>query len=121
MFEEQLAYWEQQLAGVPAVLELPADRPRPAVQSFAGRSHHFELSRELSGQLNALSRREGVTLFMTLLAAFQTLLHRYTKQTDIVVGTPIANRERAETEALIGFFVNMLVMRSRRLGQTDVP
>jgi amino acid adenylation domain-containing protein len=112
VLEEQLSYWREQLAGAPAVLELPSDRPRPAVQSFAGALHHFHLSRELSEQLNALSRGEGVTLFMTLLAAFQTLLHRYTNQTDIVVGTPIANRGRAETEALIGFFVNMLVMRA---------
>ncbi len=112
VLEEQLAYWRGQLAGAPAVLELPADHARPAVQSFAGALYPFQLSRELSRQLNALSRGEGVTLFMTLLAAFQTLLQRYTNQTDIVVGTPIANRGRGETEALIGFFVNMLVMRA---------
>ncbi|HXQ69287.1 MAG TPA: amino acid adenylation domain-containing protein, partial [Pyrinomonadaceae bacterium] len=112
VLEEQMSYWRQLLAGAPTVLELPTDRPRPGMQSFAGTLHHFELSRELSEQLNALSRREGVTLFMTLLAAYQTLLHRYTNQTDIVVGTPIANRARGETEALIGFFVNMLVMRA---------
>ena len=112
VLEEQISYWREQLAGAPTVLELPTDRPRPVMQSFAGTLHRFELSRELSEQLNALSRREGVTLFMTLLAAYQTLLHRYTNQTDIVVGTPIANRARGETEALIGFFVNMLVMRA---------
>src|ERR1700754_536948 len=111
-FGEQLAYWKQQLADAPAVFELPSDRPRPAVQSFAGARHHFNLSPDLSAQLTALSRREGGTLFMTLLAAFQTLLHRYTNQSDNVVGTPIANRNRAETEALIGFFVNTLAMRT---------
>ena len=85
VLEEQLGYWRKQLAGVKG-MELPADRARPAVQSFAGASERLELSAELSGQLKELSRREGVTLYMTLLAALQVLLSRYTGETDIVVG-----------------------------------
>jgi hypothetical protein len=112
VLENQLSYWKKQLAGAPAMLNLPTDRPRPAVQSYRGASQSIELSQELSEGLKALSARQGVTLFMTLLAAFQTLLHRYTGQTDIVVGSPIANRNRAEIEGLIGFFVNTLVMRT---------
>jgi non-ribosomal peptide synthetase component F len=107
----QLAYWREQLSGLP-VLQLPTDRPRPAVQTYQGAYHEVALSRRLTGELHELSRREGVTLFMTLLAAFQALLHRYTHQDDIVVGTPIAGRNRAEIEGLIGFFVNSLVIRA---------
>ncbi|MCA1636706.1 MAG: condensation domain-containing protein, partial [Acidobacteria bacterium] len=99
VLEEQLSYWKRQLAGAPPVLELPADRPRPAVQSFRGATENVRLSKEVSEELKRLSRREGATLFMTLLA-------------DIVVGSPIAGRNRAETEALIGFFVNTLVLRT---------
>ncbi|MGH2619360.1 MAG: condensation domain-containing protein, partial [Anaerolineales bacterium] len=109
--QTQLAYWKRQLAGLP-VLELPTDRPRPPVQTFSGAWQSSLLSAELSKSLEALSRREGVTLFMTLLAGFQTLLHRYTNQDDIVVGADIANRNRRETEDLIGFFVNQLVLRT---------
>jgi len=112
VLENQLSYWKKQLAGAPAILNLPTDRPRPAVQSYRGASQSIELSQELTQGLKALSARQGVTLFMTLLAAFQTLLHRYTGQNDIVVGSPIANRNRAEIEGLIGFFVNTLVMRT---------
>ena len=112
LFEEQLAYWTKQLAGAPAVLELPVDKPRPAVQTFNGAYHSTVLPTRLGDSLNELSRREGATLFMTLLAAFQTLLSRYTNQEDILVGTPIANRTRTEIEGLIGFFVNTLVMRT---------
>jgi amino acid adenylation domain-containing protein len=112
VLERQLGYWREQLGGAPPVLELPTDKGRPAVQSFKGAVHGFELGEELRRGLEALSRREGATLFMTLLAAFQTLLGRYSGQTDIVVGSPVANRNRAETEGLIGFFVNMLVMRT---------
>src|SRR5256884_4177950 len=108
--EGQLAYWQQHLVGAPAVLELPTDRPRPAVQTFRGASHSFELSKPLSQALKKLSQGEGVTLFMTLLAAFQALLWRYTGQADLVVGSPIANRTRAEIEGLIGFFVNTLAL-----------
>ncbi len=117
VLDNQLSYWKQQLAGAPAVLELPTDHARPAVQSYRGASESFELSAELTSKLEQLSRREGVTLYMTLLAAFQTLLYRYTGQADIVVGSPIANRTRVETEALIGFFINMLALRGRLNGE----
>src|SRR6185503_9052363 len=96
----------------PPVLELPADRPRPAVQSFKGGRESFVLPQNLTQGLKAFSRGEGATLYMTLLAAFQTLLYRYTGQEDVSVGTPIAGRNRAEAESLIGFFVNTLVMRT---------
>ena len=111
VLERELSYWRKQLEGMPAVLELPTDRPRRSATSNRGAIHTLELSRELSDSLEALSRAEAVTSSMLLLAAFQTLLYRYSGKDDIVVGTPIANRNRAETEALIGFFVNMLVMR----------
>ncbi len=104
-------YWRAQLEGV-ATLELPTDRPRPAVQTFKGAHQLFTLSDSLAQSVHDLSRREGVTLFMTLLAAFQVLLHRYTAQTDISVGTPIANRNYREIEGLIGFFINTLVLRT---------
>src|SRR3989337_3930589 len=104
--------WKQQLNGVPSLLQLPTDRPRPAVQTFRGAKQSLALPGVLTESLKALSRKEGVTLFMTLLAAFQTMLHRYTGQDDIVVGSPIANRNRREIEGLIGFFVNTLVMRT---------
>jgi amino acid adenylation domain-containing protein len=112
VLDQQLSYWREQLAGVPPVLELPADRPRPHVQTFRGTSLPFKLSKELSEELKALSRREGVTLYMTLLAVLQTLLRRYSGQDDIAVGTPIANRRHGELENLIGFFANTLVMRT---------
>ncbi len=108
---EHLEYWKEQLAGAPA-LELPTDRPRPAVNTFRGAKQSLALSPELSAAVKSLSEREGVTVFMTLLASFQTLLHRYAGQSEIVVGTPIANRNRAETEGLIGFFVNTLLLRT---------
>ena len=95
-----------------SALELPTDRARPVVKTHRGASHSVVLPRPLSSALHALSRQESVTLFMTLLAAFQTLLHRYAGQDDIVVGSPIAGRNRAETEALIGLFVNTLVLRT---------
>lgn len=109
---DHLAYWRGQLAGHPTVLELPADRPRPAVQTDHGAHHTFKISPELTAALNRLSREEGVTLFMTLLAAYQTWLYRYTRQESISVGTPVANRGRREIENLIGFFVNTLVLRT---------
>jgi amino acid adenylation domain-containing protein len=111
VLEKQLGYWKERLAGAP-VLDLPTDRPRPAVQNYDGASERAFINRELLVELNKLSRREGVTLFMTLLAAFKVLLHRYSGQTDIVVGTPIANRNREETEGLVGFFVNTLALRT---------
>jgi amino acid adenylation domain-containing protein len=113
---EQVRYWKEQLAGAPPVLELPADRARPTVKTFAGARQSLSLDKELVDRLRALSRDENSTLFMVLLAAFQTLLHRYTGQSDIVIGSPIANRTNKEIEGLIGFFVNTLVLRSRLSG-----
>src|SRR6185369_1803648 len=101
----------RQLEGAP-VLELPADRARLAVPSYSGAYESFELDQDLTTALNDLSRRLDATLFMTLFSAWQALLHRYSGQSDVVVGTPIANRHQAETEDLIGFFVNMLALRT---------
>ncbi len=112
ILERELDYWRNQLSGALPILELPIDKPRPAVQSFRGSNEPLGLDEQISKQLRELSRREGVTLFMTLLAAWQLLLSRYTGQEDIVVGTPIAGRNRLETEDLIGFFVNTLVLRT---------
>ncbi|NMF66950.1 non-ribosomal peptide synthetase [Brasilonema octagenarum] len=116
VLQTQLSYWQQQLKDAPALLSLPTDRPRPAVQTFAGAYQQFTLSVELTDRLVKLSQEQGCTLFMTLLAAYDTLLYRYTGQADILVGTPIANRDRSEIEGLIGFFVNTLVMRSNLAG-----
>lgn len=106
----QLTYWKRQLGTIPPVLKLSSDRS--STSSSAGKKHSFALSSTLTEALKALSQREGVTLFMTLLAAFKTLLYRYSGQEDIAVGSPIANRNRRETEELIGFFVNTLVLRT---------
>jgi len=114
---EQLAFWRRQLAGAPGALDLPADHTRPAALSLRGAAHEFLLSAELTLALKAVSRQEGVTLFMTLLAAFATLLSRYTRQKDIMVGAPIIGRDRAELEGLIGLFVNTLVLRIQLGGQ----
>ena len=108
----ELSYWKKQLEGAPPILELPTDRPRPAVQSFRGAQQSFTLSKRLSDSLKALTNAEGVTMFMTLLAAFQTLLFRYTGQSDISVGTVVAGRNHLGLENLIGFFLNSLVLRS---------
>jgi len=112
ILETQLGYWKQQLSGSLPILNLPTDFPRPAVQTFQGARQTWELPSYLSLALTQLGQQEKATLFMTLLAAFKTLLYRYTGQTDILVGSPIANRNRSEIEALIGFFVNTLVLRS---------
>ena len=111
VLETQLAYWRQQLNGITA-LNLPTDRQRPAVPSYRGAKQLIALSPALTASLKSLSQQESATLFITLLAAFQTLLYRYTGQVDIAVGTPIANRNQSEIEALIGFFVNSLVLRA---------
>ncbi|MBD2043500.1 non-ribosomal peptide synthetase [Microcoleus sp. FACHB-672] len=111
VLETQLAYWRQQLAGI-EVLNLPVDRPRPATQTYRGATQYLEISKELSESLEKLSQHEEVTLFMTLLAAFQTLIYRHTYQEDIAIGSPIANRNRSEIEKLIGFFINTLVLRT---------
>ncbi|HJS23819.1 MAG TPA: amino acid adenylation domain-containing protein, partial [Pyrinomonadaceae bacterium] len=110
--EKQLQYWKEQLRGVPAMLELPTDRPRSSVMTHRGARHQMKFPNGLPEALKELSKRENVTLFMTLLAAWQTLLARYSRQTDIVVGTTVANRTRSELEKLIGFFVNTLVIRT---------
>jgi amino acid adenylation domain-containing protein len=109
--QAQLGYWKQQLDNLP-VLNMPTDRSRLGTPTYRGATQFLELPKSLSEALEALSQRQGVTLFMTLLATFQTLLYRYTQQTDIVVGSAIANRNRQEIEGLIGFFVNSLVLRS---------
>jgi amino acid adenylation domain-containing protein len=109
---QQLAYWKNQLAGELPVLDLPADRTRPPLQTYSGERATLTLSEELTQALTALSRREGATLFMTLLAAFTVLLQRYTRQEEIIVGSPVVNRPRAETEKLIGFFLNNLALRN---------
>jgi hypothetical protein len=114
--EVQLAYWKKQLGNPGPPLLLPADRPRPAVQSFRGARWSFTFPALLSESLRSRSQQEGCTLFMTLLAAFQMLLFVYSGQDDIVVGTDVANRSRVETEGLIGFFVNQLVLRTSLSG-----
>ncbi|MDP1419335.1 non-ribosomal peptide synthase/polyketide synthase [Peribacillus simplex] len=112
LLEQQLHYWQEELSGELPLLQLPMDRPRPAVQTHHGSTHTVLLSRSLRDKLNELSRQEGSTLFMTLLAAYQSFLSRYTGQEDILVGSPIANRNYREIEGLIGFFVNTLVYRA---------
>ena len=109
----QLNYWKQQLGNNPSILNLPTDYRRPNKLTYQGATQSFVLSESLTKALNTLSRQEGVTLFMTLMAAFQLLLHRYSHQAEIFVGTPIANRNHAEIENLIGFFVNTLVLRTK--------
>jgi acyl carrier protein len=112
VLEAQLAYWKQKLGGNLPVLQLPTDRPQPKVQTFQDAIEVLVLSKTLSDALKTISAKEGVTLFMTLLAAFQILLHWYTDEDDIVVGTDVANRNRAEVEGLIGFFINQLVLHT---------
>ncbi|HEU4881265.1 MAG TPA: amino acid adenylation domain-containing protein, partial [Longimicrobium sp.] len=120
LLERQAGFWEQALAGAPELLELPADHSRPARQDFAGDSVPLALDAELTAALKALSRRRGTTLFMTLLAGWAAVLGRLAGQTDVVVGTPTANRDRRETEALIGFFVNTLALRVNLSGAPTV-
>ncbi|HZI20809.1 MAG TPA: amino acid adenylation domain-containing protein, partial [Pyrinomonadaceae bacterium] len=113
VLQSQLAYWKQKLEGMPEELELPTDRPRPPVQSIWGAKHFLKVPREVADRLRALGRDEGASLFMTLLAAWNVLLHRYTGQSDIVVGAPVANRNRSEFEGMVGFFVNSLLLRTQ--------
>jgi amino acid adenylation domain-containing protein/non-ribosomal peptide synthase protein (TIGR01720 family) len=117
--ERQLAYWQEKLGGEQPVLVLPTDHPRPAVQSFAGADRSLILDAALAEGLKALAKQENTTLFALLLASFQTLLHRYSGQSDIRVGVPVANRGRAEIERLIGFFVNTQVLKADIDGQTS--
>jgi amino acid adenylation domain-containing protein len=112
VLEKQLNYWREKLGGDLPELELPFDHARPARQSFRGEAEGIELNAEVSRRVKEIAREQGTTLFMTLLAAFNVLLWRYTGQEDLLVGTPIANRTRSETESLIGFFVNTLVLRT---------
>lgn len=108
---EQLDYWKRRLEGAPAILDLPTDFPRPPVQNFRGASHSFFVPRFLYEAVQSLCQREGVTPFMALLAAFEVLLYRYSGQRDMLVGTPVANRQHVETEGLVGCFANTLVLR----------
>ncbi|MEM8722028.1 MAG: amino acid adenylation domain-containing protein [Cyanobacteria bacterium P01_G01_bin.39] len=114
-----LDYWRAKLKDAPPLLQLPTDKPRAAVQSYQGKSQSWEISENLTQQLQSMAQSEGVTLYMLLLAAFKTLLYRYTGQEDIVVGSPIANRNHERVKDLIGFFVNTLVLRSNLGGATS--
>ena len=116
VLKKQLDYWRQQFDDLPSALELPTDFPRPAKQSFRGGREFISFDEKLSRELKELGQREGATLFMTLLAAFQLLLHQHTGQDDIVVGANIANRNRGAVEKLIGFFVNTIVLRTSLAG-----
>lgn len=120
VLDRQLQYWKRQLSGELKTLELPTDRRRPSVQSFRGATESFVIREKVTEGLKKVGRDEVVTLFMTLLAGFQTLLHRYTGQTDLIIGTDIANRNRYELEGLIGFFVNQLVLRTSVSGDLTV-
>jgi hypothetical protein len=111
VLDKQLAYWRQQLEGAPPVLSLPTDRVRPATQTFRGAMYEHTLPRSLADAVRVLSRQQGATPFMTMLASFDALLHYSTGQEEIVVGTDMANRTSVKTESLIGFFVNLLVLR----------
>ena len=113
VLQRQLAYWREALTGAPAVLDLPTDKPRPAVQSFRGATEFFELPAPLVERLKALGRQDQATLFMILEASFAALLHRYTGQDDLLVGTPITGRTQRETEPLVGNFINVVVLRAR--------
>jgi amino acid adenylation domain-containing protein/non-ribosomal peptide synthase protein (TIGR01720 family) len=117
VLDRQLAWWKAHLAGAPALLELPTDHARPAVQTYRGAREPVAFSAELLARLEALGRAEGATLYMVLLAAFQVMLGKYAGAEDVVVGSPIAGRTRRETEELIGFFVNTLVLRTDLSGQ----
>lgn len=116
VLERQLRYWRKQLAGLPRMIELPLDHPRPAVQSIRGSRISLQLPVELTESLKSLSQSKNVTLFMSLLAVFQLLLLRYTGTRDLAIGTPIATRNRVEIEGLIGFFINTLVLRANLSG-----
>ncbi len=111
--ERQTDFWRRQLAGAPTVLELPADRPRPAAQSFRGGEVRFHTPPRLTARLRSLGERQGTTLFMTLLSAYYILLWRFSGERDLLVGTPVATRDRAETHGLIGFFINIVALRGR--------
>ena len=113
VLESQISYWKNELAGAPSILELPTDKPRPAAQSFRGATETFHLPGKLLDQLKTLGREQQATLFMILEAAFMALLHRYTGQDDIVVGTPISGRTHGETQNMIGLFLNTVLLRAK--------
>jgi len=117
--EAQSAYWRQQLAGAPLVLRLPTDHPRPLVQRFRGARAHVLIPNHLLAALKSLSQREGATMFMTLLAAYNLLLYRYSRQGDILVGLTVSNRERPETVGMLGYLLNMVVLRTRLAGDVS--
>ncbi|MEH2007058.1 condensation domain-containing protein [Nostoc sp.] len=117
ILESQVNYWKQQLSGNLAVLQLPTDRPRPAIQTYTGKKQFFTFPKALREAVNNLNRQEGVTQFMTLLAVFKTLLYCYSNQEEIIVGSPVVGRTRRETEKLIGFFLNTLVLRTNLSGE----
>jgi non-ribosomal peptide synthetase component F len=119
VLQSELAYWKQQLIGASFKLTLPTDYPRPPVKGSAGAKHPFRLTLDLSEELKSLSRAEGATVFMTLLAGFNVLLSYYSGQEDIIVGTNVANRDRVEIESLIGLFVNQIVLRTNLSGDPD--
>jgi len=119
LLAEQLNYWKQQLADAPVLLNLPIDRPRPAIQSYSGGQEFLMLPSQITDDLNELCRRENMTQYMIMLASFQLLLSWYSGQDDIVVGAPVAGRDQIESEALVGFFVNTLVLRTRLSGNPD--
>jgi amino acid adenylation domain-containing protein len=121
VLESELAWWRERLAGAPPALEVPTDRPRPAVQSLRGGAETLVLPVELVAGLRSFARQQGATLFMTLLAAFKVQLHQQSGRADVVVGTNVANRDRLETERLIGFFVNQLVLRTDLSGDPAFP
>ena len=110
--QQELAYWKERLGGELPVLELPTDRPRPRVVTYRGECHAVEVPKKLTNRLRDVGKQQGATLFMTVMAAFQTLLYRYSGQRDVSVGTPIARRNQPEVENLIGCFINSLVVRS---------
>ncbi|MGZ3460175.1 MAG: non-ribosomal peptide synthetase, partial [Archangium sp.] len=118
--EAQLSWWREELSGAPQTLELPTDRPRPTEMSGHGAQYDFRMSRSLSDALDALGKREGATPFMVLLAAFNTLMARYSGQRELLIGTDVANRTHAETEGMLGFFINQLVLRARLEGDPTV-
>ncbi len=120
VLQNHLRYWRERLDGAPPQLELPTDRPRPTIESFRGGMHRFELPTAVSAKLKELARAEGATLFMVLLAAYKVLLARWSGQQDLVVGSPVAGRTSAQVESLIGFFVNMLPLRTDLLGNPTV-
>ena len=120
VLEAHLNYWMQQLSNLPPLLQIPVANHHPEFETFRGARHYFKLGATLTRNLKALSRQENVTLFMTLLSSFQILLHRYTNQSDLPIGTTVANRNQPEVENLIGFFVNMLVLRGDLKGNPSV-